>query len=423
MIAPGDREDRRSRPRPSPKGFKKGDDRDQGFGVRMVLAPVRWASLLLALSLVVAAFPGFSQTLPSVDGLENDTDEASGDTNLTTTVEETTDLLEESNDTVEGPPDETVDETSDTLNVTVDSPLLGDEVSEGRVDATASCLTHESGDGRLVCTAPPSCKDRLYRTHACMPPPQCIDQGNHTFECYPREQLDRVADAGPHAAPWSGSAACLASPHAWDTLVCKLPDRCLGDLGATQACRPAPGCQAQDGWFVCRPGQNPSSGSLDPGTSEDPETPDLVELGREVQALTRSSMDTFRSGLDRLRATYQVGLDDIQAGYDAETATARQTYLSCLEAGGQDAQARQACQDAAREQLDASRAEAREEERQLRKGLLDRAETLRAGTCQHLASQSQALISQARGALRLTDAVDVTKLSLCQDELARLGGS
>lgn len=407
-------EHRRPGSRAPAEGLKKGDPRDHRLGVRMVMAPIRWATLFLALSLVVAAFPAFSQSLPGADALEDETVE---DTNLTASVDETTGTLEETTDT-------TVDAGSDDLNDTVDdSPLLGEQPGEDLVDATASCLAHESGDGRLICTPPPSCHDLLYRTHACTPPPQCIDQGNHTFECYPREQLDRLVDPGPHAAPWSGLATCLPSPHAWDTLVCELPDACRGDLGATQACRPAPSCQLQDGWFVCRPAQGTSQGSLDPGLHGSSGALDRVELGREFQALIRSTMDTFRSGLDQLRAAYQAGLEEIRAGYAADKAAARQTYLACLEAAGHEAQALQGCQDAARDQLEALRVQAREEERRLRQELLDRAETLRAGTCQHLATQAQALISQADRAWRLEDTVDVGKLALCQEELARVGSS
>ncbi len=417
MMPSGGREHRRSRERALAEGFKKGEDRDQGLGVRMVMAPIRWASLLVALSLVLAAFPGFSQALPGVDGLEDGTGEVAGDTDLSTTVDGTTGTLEGSTNTTDDP-------GPDGLNDTVEAISgLEDRISAGLVDATVACQAHESGDGRLVCTAPPGCQDRLYETRACTPPPQCVDLANLSFECYPREELDRLVEQGPHAAPWSGSPACLPSPHAWDTLVCKLPDACLGDLGDTQTCRPAPSCQVQDGWFVCRPGQSTSSGSLDPGSLEDPGTLDRAELGREAQVLIRATMDTFRSGLDQLRAAYQGGLEEIRADYATGKATARQTYLSCLEDAGRDDPARQACQEAAREQLDALRAEAREEERQLREGLLDRAETLRAGTCQHLASQGQALVRQAGGIWRLTEAVDVTNLSLCQEELARLSGS
>lgn len=385
----------------------------------MIMAPIRWASLLLALSLAVAAFPGFSQTLPGADGLENDTEELSEDTNLTTTVDETTDPREESNGTAE-----TVDGASGTLDETVDQdPLLDDEASEDRIDATASCLAHESGDGRLVCTAPPDCQDQLYRAQACMPPPQCIDRGNQTFECYPRDRLDRVVDAGPHATPWSSTPACLPSPHAWDTMVCQPPDHCLGDLAVTQACRPAPGCQLDEGVYLCTTTQDPSSDSLAGGLPGSSQTTDLIEVGRELQALTQTNMETFRSGLEKLRATYDVGLDEIRAGYGADKATARQAYLSCLESADQDAQDRQSCQDTAREELQALRSEAREEEQVLREGLMDRAELLRAGICQHLADQGQALISQAAGPLHLEDTVDMGKLSLCQDELAQQRGT
>lgn len=387
--------------------------------MRMVMAPVRWVSLLLALSLVVAALPGFSETLPGVDGLEGTADEA--DEPVQGTLEDPTGTTD---GTVEGTSEATTDTvdgtegTNGTLpETTGPSPLLddttGDEAGAAR---SATCVPHDSGDGRLVCTVLEACLDHLYRTPACSPPPQCIDRGNATFECYPRDRLEELVEPGPHAAPWAGTADCLPSPEAWDTLVCELPPRCHGDLGVTEACRPAPACTLDDGRFTCRVADLGAGGS-GPMVPAPHELLTREALAHEIQAVIHATIGPFRASIDQLRATYQAGLDEIQASYDAKKAHAHDAYLACREKTAGDPAGQSRCLETAHEQLSTLRAEAHRSEAELRERLVDQAESLRDGTCQHLADRIETLVARSATGLGLEGLVDVQALSLCQDAL------
>ncbi len=420
MSRPPHGDDVRTEGRAAAGRSKQQVPRDQALAIGMLMAPVRWTSLLLALTLVVAALPGLSQTLPGADAAETTTEETTDD--LTDTVEDTTQDTGTAStiDDTTGTLDEAAgtDDAGELLDDTSDpSPVLDDGdagATEDERSASAECVPHESGDGRLVCTVSVACIEDLYTTLACSPPPQCLDQGNATFECYPRTYLQDLVEPGPHAAPWTGTPACLPSPTMWDVLVCEPPAVCLGDLATTQACRPSPACRLEDGRWYCSltaPGsttQQPEALAIDPGSL------DHEALEREVQAVVKTSMAPFRGAIDQLRDEYETGLAEIQANHTAERGLAHDAYLACLDAAG-DPGSEAACRQAALDELDALRSAAYQAEAELRERLLEEAEQLREATCQALASQLDELTSMNKQTQRLEDVVDTRSLALCQD--------